>query len=154
MLYLEFYNNKLSESGRRLIRKAYDEARNRDHNQIAPEHILISIAEVERPFFNEVMQSLNLDPQTVLQVLETKLAKRPVFERGFKMSESFRTLLQNAYQHSRECRRLRIRSTDIFIALFKDEKSYPGELLKRLGTDRETVIQKIQSFIYNKVDQQ
>ena len=74
MLYLEFYNNKLSESGRRLIRKAYDEARNRDHNQIAPEHILISIAEVERPLFNGVMESLNLDPQTVLQVLETKLS--------------------------------------------------------------------------------
>lgn len=82
MLYLEFYNNKLSESGRRLIRKAYDEARNRDHQELAIQHIFAAFAKIERPFFNEVMQSLNLDPQTVLQVLENKLAKRPIFGRG------------------------------------------------------------------------
>ena len=153
MLDLEIYTDKIAESGRRLIRKAYEDARNRDHNQIAPEHILLSIAEVERPFFNGVMQRLNLDPQTVLQVLETKLSRRPVFGRGFTMSESFRTLLRNAYQHSRECRRLRIRNTDLFIAIFKDEKSYPVELLKRLGADREMAMQKIQSLIHN-VDRQ
>ena len=154
MLYLEFYNNKLSESGRRLIRKAYDEARNRDHNEISTQHVFASFAEIERPLFNKVMQSLNLDTQTVLQALETNLAERHAFGRGIQMSESFRTLLRNAYHYSRECRRLRIRSTDLFIAIFKDEKSYPVELLKRLSADHEMVMQKIQSLIHNKVDQQ
>ena len=143
MIDLEIYTDKIAESGRRLIRKAYEEARGRDHNQLAPEHLFVSIAEVERPFFNEVMQSLNLDPQVVIQALETKLDQRDYLGRGMKLSEPLRTLLSNALKHSREQGRRLIESTDLFYALFTDTHSYPVELLRRLGADREMVMQKI-----------
>ena len=143
MIDLEIYTDKIAESGRRLVRKAYEEARARDHNQLAPEHLFISIAEVERPFFNEVMQSLNLDPQVVIQALETKLDQRDYLGRGMKISEPLRTLLSNALKHSREQGRRLIEATDLFYALFGDTHSYPVELLRRLGADREMVMQKI-----------
>jgi len=143
MIDLEIYTDKIAESGRRLIRKAYEEARARDHNQLAPEHLFISITEVERPFFNEVMQSLNLDPQVVIQALETKLDQRDYLGRGMKISEPLRTLLSNALKHSREQGRRLIEATDLFYALFGDTHSYPVELLRRLGADREMVMQKI-----------
>ena len=143
MIDLEIYTDKIAESGRRLIRKAYEEARSRDHNQLAPEHLFLSIAEVERPFFNEVMQSLNLDPQVVIQSLETKLDQRDYLGRGMKISEPLRTLLSNALKHSREQGRRLIEATDLFYALFGDTHSYPVELLRRLGADREMVMQKI-----------
>jgi ATP-dependent Clp protease ATP-binding subunit ClpA len=147
MIDLEIYTDKIAESGRRLIRKAYEEARSRDHNQLAPEHVFVSIAEVERPFFNEVMQSLNLDPQVVLQALETKLSQRDYLGRGMKISESLRTLLSNALKHAHERARRLIESTDLFYALFKDMHSFPSELLRRLGADREMVMQKIQTRV-------
>jgi ATP-dependent Clp protease ATP-binding subunit ClpA len=103
----------------------------------------VSIAEVERPFFNEVMQSLNLDPQVVIQALETKLDQRDYLGRGMKISEPLRTLLSNALKHSREQGRRLIEATDLFYALFTDTHSYPVELLRRLGADREMVMQKI-----------
>ena len=133
MIDLEIYTDKIAESGRRLIRKAYEEARSRDHNQLAPEHVFVSIAEVERPFFNEVMQSLNLDPQVVLQALETKLGQRDYLGRGMKISESLRTLLSNALKHSHERGRRLIESTDLFVALFKDVHSFPVEMLQAAG---------------------
>jgi ATP-dependent Clp protease ATP-binding subunit ClpA len=147
MLDLETYADKCAESGRRLIRRAYEEARARDHSQLAPDHVFIAIAEVERPFFNEVMQSLNLDPQVVLQALETKLNQREYLGRGVKMSESLRTLLSNALKHAHERGRRLIESTDLFVALFKDPHSFPVDLLKRLGADREMVMQKIQTRV-------
>lgn len=147
MFDLETYTNKFSESGRRLIRRAYEEARSRDHNQVAPEHVMLAIAEVERPFFNEVMQSLNLDPHVVLQALETKLSQRDYLGRGIKMSDELRTLLSNALKHAREHGRSNIESIDLFVALFKDPHSYPAELLKRFGADREMVVQKIQTRV-------
>jgi ATP-dependent Clp protease ATP-binding subunit ClpC len=143
MIDLEIYTDKIAESGRRLIRKAYEEARARDHNQLAPEHLFISITEVERPFFNEVMQSLNLDPQVVIQALETKLDQRDYLGRGMKISEPLRTLLSNALKHSREQGRRLIEATDLFYALFGDTHSYSVDLLRRLGADREMVMQKI-----------
>jgi ATP-dependent Clp protease ATP-binding subunit ClpC len=147
MLDLEIFTDKIAESAKRLIRKSYDEAKSRNHNQIAAEHVLVSIAETERPFFNEVMQSLNLDPQVVLQALETKLGQREYLGRSIKMSESFRTLLSNALKHSHERGRRLIESTDLFVAIFKDAHGFPVELLKRLGADREMVMQKIQTRV-------
>jgi ATP-dependent Clp protease ATP-binding subunit ClpA len=147
MIDLEIYTDKIAESGRRLVRRAYEEARNRDHNQLAPEHVFISVSAVERQFFNEVMQSLNIDPQLVLQALETKLSQRDYLGRGMKMSDPLRTLLSNALKHSYEHGRRLIESGDLFVALFKDTHGYPVELLRRLGADREMVMQKIQTRV-------
>jgi ATP-dependent Clp protease ATP-binding subunit ClpC len=143
MIDLEIYTDKIAEGGKRLIRKAYEEARSRDHNQLAPEHLFLSITEIERPFFNEVMQSLNLDPQVVIQALETKLDQRDYLGRGMKISEPLRTLLSNALKHSREQGRRLIEATDLFYALFGDTHGYPVDLLRRLGADREMVMRKI-----------
>jgi len=147
MFDLETYTDKFAEGGRRLIRRAYEEARSRDHNQVAPEHVLVGLAESERPFFNEVMQSLNLDPQVVIQALEVKLSQRDYLGRGIKMSDSLRTLLSNALKHAHERGRRSIDSTDLFVALFRDMNGFPVELLRRLGADREMVIQKIQTRV-------
>jgi ATP-dependent Clp protease ATP-binding subunit ClpA len=140
---LEIFTDKIAESGRRLIHAAYTEAKSRDHNQIAAEHVLVSIAETERAFFTQVMQSLNLDPQVVLQALETKLSRSEAFGRGIKMSESFRTLLSTALKHSQESGRRVIESTDLFVALFKDKQGFSVKLFKQLGADSEMVVQKI-----------
>ena len=137
---LEVYTDKIAESGRRIIRKAYEQARGRGHNQFTSEHVFVSIVELERPLFNEVMQSLNVDPQAVIQALETGLHQREYTGRAIKMSEPLRRLLQNALMHSREQKRRLIESTDPFYALFADAHSYPVRLLRRLGADREMVI--------------
>jgi len=147
MLDLEIFTDKIAESGRRIIRKAYEDARTRDHSQLSPEHVLLSIADVERPFFNEVMQSLNVDPQVVLQAVENRLTQREYHGRRIVMGDAFRNLLSNALKHSYERNRKLIESTDLFVALFKDTHSYPVELLKRLGADREMVMQKIQTRV-------
>ena len=147
MFDLETYTDKFADSGRRLVRRAYEEARARDQNQVAPEHVLLAIAEVERPFFNEVMQSLNLDPQVVLQQLESKLGQRDYLGRGMKMSEGLRTLLSNSLKHAHERGHRNIEATDLFVALFKDAHSFPVDLLRRLGADRDMVIQKIQTRV-------
>jgi ATP-dependent Clp protease ATP-binding subunit ClpA len=147
MIDLEIYTDKIADSGRKIIRKAYDEARSRDHNQLAPEHVLLSIAETERQFFNEVMQSLNLDPQVLLQSLETKLSQRDYLGRGMKISEAMRTLLSNSLKQAHERGRRLIESHDLFVALFRDVHGYPVDLLRRLGADRELVIQKIQTRV-------
>ncbi|MCI0486935.1 MAG: hypothetical protein L0229_10080 [Blastocatellia bacterium] len=140
---LEIYIDKFAESGRRLFTRAYEEARSRDHNQLAPEHILLSITKIERPLFDKIMQSLNLDTEAVLDALEARLARNDYPGKGIKMSESVKTLLSNALRHARRKGRRAIESTDLFIALFKDEGSFPVDLLKRLGVERNRVVRLI-----------
>ena len=147
MLDLEIFTDKMAESGRRLIRKSYDEANLRRHNQFAAEHVLFSLSRTERSFFNEVMQSLNLDPQVVLEALEKQLTQLGDSSRGIKMSESFRMLLSNALKQAHENNRRAIESIDLFTAIFKDRKGGCSQLFQQLGATPEVIIQKIQRQI-------
>lgn len=144
MADLEIFTDKIAESGRELIRKSYDEAKRRTHNQILPEHILVAIAETESPFFNQVMQSLNLDPQVVLQALDTRLKQYKDIGRNIKMSEPFRSLLSDALQTAQRQNRRFIESTDMFRAIFMSQHSACVKLFEQLGATPEVVIEKLQ----------
>jgi ATP-dependent Clp protease ATP-binding subunit ClpA len=143
---LEIFTDKLADNSRRLIRNAYEEALARGHNQLSSEHIFIAIAKLESSLFNELMRSLTLNPQVVIEALETKLRQGAHSGRSIKMSESVRDLLSNSLKQAHEGGRRQIESTDLFVALFKDAGSYPMKLLRQLGVDREFMMQKVEDF--------
>src|SRR4029079_11436117 len=141
---MEIYTDKIGDSGRRVIRKAYDEARARGHNQLAPEHILVSIAKLEKDLFNDVMQRLKVDPISVQQEVESKLSEDDYRGRGIKISESLRVLLSVGLSRARRRGRGQIESSDLFIAIFEEPESTAVQVIKGLGLGREDVIGKIE----------
>src|SRR3954471_13235679 len=143
MIDFEQFQDKFSESGQRVMKRAYDESRRRDHNQVAPEHVFIALADLERNFFNELMQSLNVDPQAVASSLENKLTAREYLGRGMRMSDGLRMLLKNALDRARQRGKRSIDATDLFYALFQDRGSSPVEILRRLGAEPDVVVDKI-----------
>jgi len=144
MIDLGPFQDKFSESGRRVMGRAIEESRHRDHNIVAPEHILAALIEVERPLFNEVMQSLNIDPQAVIRALNEQLSVARQFTgRGVRLDPSCRTILKLALDRARSMGRNEIDSSDLFVALFQDRDSTPVELMRRLGADPDVVLQKI-----------
>jgi len=144
MIDLGAFQDKFSESGRRVMRRAIEESRHRDHNLIGPEHIFAALIEVERSLFNEVMQSLNLDPQAVIRAVNEQLSiDRQFTGRGMKVSHSVQTILQYALQRARQLGRSEIDSSDLLVAIFQDRESVPVDVMRRLGADPEVVLQKI-----------
>jgi len=124
--------------------RAIEESRHRDHNIIAAEHILAALIEVERSLFNEVMQSLNIDPQAVIRALNEQLSVARQFTgRGMRLDPSCRTVLKLALDRARSMGRNEIDSSDLFVALFQDREGVPVELMRRLGADPDIVLQKI-----------
>jgi len=144
MIDLGPFQDKFSESGRRVMGRAIEESRHRDHNIVTPEHILAALIEVERSLFNEVMQSLNIDPQAVIRALNEQLSVARQFTgRGVRLDPSCRTILKLALDRARSMGRNEIDSSDLFVALFQDRESAPVELMRRLGADPDVVLQKI-----------
>jgi ATP-dependent Clp protease ATP-binding subunit ClpA len=144
MIDLGPFQDKFSESGRRVMGRAIEESRHRDHNIIAAEHILAALIEVERSLFNEVMQSLNIDPQAVIRALNEQLSVARQFTgRGMRLDPSCRTVLKLALDRARSMGRNEIDSSDLFVALFQDREGVPVELMRRLGADPDIVLQKI-----------
>jgi ATP-dependent Clp protease ATP-binding subunit ClpA len=147
MLDFEIFTDKMAESGRRLIRKSYDEAKSRDHNQLAAEHVLFSFAKTERSFLNNMMQSLNLDSQIVQEALEKQLSQHRDSSRGIKMSESFRILLSDALKQARGNNHSAIESRDLFAAIFNNTEGFCSKLFRQFGIDSEIIIKEIQKQI-------
>jgi ATP-dependent Clp protease ATP-binding subunit ClpA len=147
MMDLQIFTDKIAESGRRLIRKSYDEAISRHHNQMTAEHVLLSFARTEPAFFDAVLQSLSLAPQVVLEALEKQLSRYEGNSRIMKMSESFRMLLSNAHKQARENNRRDIESTDLFAAIFTNREDFCSKLFWQFGAVPEVVIQTIQKQI-------
>ena len=62
MLDLGPLTDKFSESGQKIIYRAIEESRRREHNFLSPEHIFTVFGEVESNLFLESMQSIGADP--------------------------------------------------------------------------------------------
>ncbi|MCS6884446.1 MAG: ATP-dependent Clp protease ATP-binding subunit [Acidobacteriota bacterium] len=138
------FAERFSESGQRVMRRAIEESRKRDHNFISPEHIFVAISEVEKAFFNEVMQSLNLDPQAILKEIEMKLSVPKQYTgKRIKLSEATRELLTQGLRKARQAGRQTIDATDLFQSIFEDKNSEPVMVLRKFGADPDMVLAKI-----------
>lgn len=147
MLDLQIFTDKMAESARRLIRKSFDEATLRHHNQMTAEHVLLSFARTDPAFFNSVLQSLTLDPQVIFESLERQTSQYAGKGHGLKMAESFRILLSNAMKQAQENHRREIESIDLFTAIFTDREDFCSKLFQQSGATPEIVLQKIQMQI-------
>jgi len=68
------FGNLLGECAQAIIKKASEEVRSREHENLMPEHLLKAIAEMDAPLFDRAVRGLNLEPTAVVQRLDVKLA--------------------------------------------------------------------------------
>ncbi|RMG53585.1 MAG: ATP-dependent Clp protease ATP-binding subunit [Acidobacteria bacterium] len=151
---IDFGPYQFSESAKRVLSRAMEESRNLDHNFIGPEHIFLALIEVERSLFNEVMQSLNLDPDTVIRALHEVLSvPRQYTGRGMRV-HAVRPLLRIAYDRARQRGRKEINSADLFVSLFQSREGAPVEILRQLGADPDMVVKKIMTRVHTREERE
>ncbi len=71
--------SKIGESAQRIVDRAVEESRRRDHAVLGNEHIFLAFAQVEWDMFAQVMRDLELNPHAVLQSVEEHLNVVPAF---------------------------------------------------------------------------
>src|SRR5262249_43286409 len=149
------FSDRFSDSGQRVMKRAIEESRRRDHNFIAPEHIFVALTDVERPFFNEVMQSLNVDPQAVVNEIDTKLAVPKQYTgKRVKLADSTRELLTAGLRRARQNGRHTIEASDLFQALFDDRNGASVGILRKFGAEPEVVVEKISSRLRSREEKE
>ncbi|HEV2669063.1 MAG TPA: Clp protease N-terminal domain-containing protein [Blastocatellia bacterium] len=136
MIDLGPMTDKFSEAGQKVVRRAIDESKSRDHNFLGVIHLFMALIEVESALYVETMQAIGVDPNSVTLLLEEELAKSPIHV-GRKMAipEQARDLLNRALRRARAQGRRQIESYDLFAMLFTDMSGPPAEILRRLGVD-------------------
>ena len=142
--------DKFSETGQKVVRRAIEVSKSRDHNFLSVVHLFTALCEIESALFSETMQAVGIDPHSVTRLLEQELAKSPIHV-GRKMAipEPTRDLFNRALRRARSQGRQTIESYDLFATLFTDQSGVPAEILRRLGVDpadaTETITQRVRT---------
>src|SRR5262245_41666589 len=128
--------DKFSETGQKVIYRAIEESKSREHNFLSVEHIFTALSDVENALFTESMVTIGLDPQVVSRLLEAELTKRGQhIGRKMYIADTTRELFNRALKRARQNGRTQIESFDLFVTLFSDPNSVLGEILRRFRVD-------------------
>ena len=136
--------NKMAESAERVIDRALDEARRREHALLTNEHVCLAFAQVEWDMFGEVMRDLELNPHEILQALEEHLRLLPSAPgRELRVAPSTKLLFKLALLHASRCGRHTVEATDLFSAIFEETQGIPVSIIRRHGIEPEALVTRL-----------
>ena len=136
--------NKMAESAERVVDRALDEARRRDHALLTNEHVCLAFAQVEWDMFGQVMRDLELNPHEILQALEEHLRLLPsVPGRDLRVAPSTKLLFKLALLHASRSGRHTIEATDLFSAIFEETQGIPVSIIRRHGIEPEALVTRL-----------
>jgi ATP-dependent Clp protease ATP-binding subunit ClpA len=136
--------SKLADSAERVVDRALDEARRREHALLTNEHVCLAFAQAEWDMFGEVMRDLGLNPHEILQALEEHLRLLPsVPNRELRVAPSTKLLFKLALLHASRCGRHTIEATDLFSAIFEETQGVPVSIVRRHGIEPEAIVTRL-----------
>ncbi len=141
---LDIPQNKMAESAERVVDRALDEARRRDHALLTNEHVCLGFAQVEWDMFGQVMHDLELNPHEILQALEEHLRLLPIVPgRDLRVAPSTKLLFKLALLHASRSGRNTIEATDLFSAIFEETQGIPVSIIRRHGIEPEALVTRM-----------
>ncbi len=144
MTDLKEIRDRLSDKARRILDVAIEESRNRQHYYLGVEHLFIAFSIVEKKFFREVMEDLNLDNDHVISFLNEHLnISRQYIGFGLKIPPATKDVFRLAREEAHRWGRDELDSTDLFIAIFQENHSLPSKVFRSFGLDPDYVMRRI-----------
>lgn len=136
--------NKMAESAQRVVDRAVEESRRREHTLLTNEHVLLAFAQVEWDMFAQVMRDLELNPHEILQALEEHLRMVPAFaDRDMRVAPATKLLFKLAFHHASRAGRQAVEAVDLFSAVFEESQGVPVSIIRRHGVDPELLVARI-----------
>ena len=141
---LDISPGKVAETAQRIIDRAIEEARRREHTLLTNEHLFLAFAQVEWDMFAEVMRDVDLNPHTILQAIEEHLHMIPSFaERDLRVSPATKLVFKLALHHASRAGRQTIEAPDLFAAVFEETQGIPVSILRRHGVEPDVLVSRL-----------
>src|SRR5438874_11091961 len=136
--------SKIGESAQRVVDRAVEESRRRDHALLTNEHIFLAFAQVEWDTFSQVMRDLELNPHEILQALEEHLHVLPTFAgRELRVAPATKLVFKLAFHQASRAGRQTIESSDLFSAIFEESQGVPVSIIRHHGVEPEVLVARL-----------
>ena len=138
MSSLEIYNQRFTDSGRRVFVRALNGARGRGQNYVVVEHFIEALCAEEERLFQLLASLLKIDLDQVQTVMAKRLEIFPQQASGsLRLAPATIALVKLAWEIARNDQRPAIEAFDLILALARDDRGLLIELLKGLNADIE-----------------
>ena len=136
--------NRLAESAERVVDRALDDARRREHAVLTNEHVCLAFAQVEWDTFGQLMQDVHLNPHQILHALEDHMNALPTASgRELRVAQSTKLLFKLAMLHSSRSGRHTVEATDLFSAIFEETQGIPVSIIRQHGIEPSTLVSRL-----------
>ncbi|RZV38850.1 MAG: ATP-dependent Clp protease ATP-binding subunit [Candidatus Acidulodesulfobacterium acidiphilum] len=144
MFNLDYYEDKLSESGYRVLTISIEESKRRKHFYLGPEHIFYALTLVDEDLLNEIFLELRIDKRKIMKLLNDYMMSSDQYVgEGMKIPLQTRNLFKSAYDYAQSAGRNLIESSDFLMVMFQEPSSAPNKVFKALGVDSVVLADKI-----------
>jgi ATP-dependent Clp protease ATP-binding subunit ClpA len=141
---LDISPSKIGETAQRIVERATEEARRREHALLTNEHFFLAFAQVEWDLFAEVMRDVELNPHRILEAIEEHLHMMPSFAgRELRVSPATKLVFKLALHHASRAGRQTIEAADLFSAVFEETQGVPVSILRRHGVEPEVLTARL-----------
>ena len=141
---LDIPPGKIADMAQRIVDRALEEARRREHAVLANEHLFLAFAQVEWDMFAEVMRDVELNPHSILQAIEEQLHLTPSLGgRELRVSPATKLVFKLALHHASRAGRQTIEAGDLFSALFEETQGVPVLILRRYGVEPDVLVSRL-----------
>jgi ATP-dependent Clp protease ATP-binding subunit ClpA len=146
---LEIYNQRFTDSGRRVFAHALNGARGRGQNYVVVEHFIVALCAEEERLFRLLAGLLKIDLDQVQTVMAKRLENFPQQASGsLRLAPATIVLLKQAWQIARNDQRPKIEAFDLILALARDDRGLLVEFLKGLNADVEGAQEALRALDY------
>src|SRR4026209_182392 len=140
--------SKIGESAQRVVDRAVEESRRRDHALLTNEHVFLAFAQVEWDTFSQVLRDLELNPHEILQELEQQLQVLPTYAgRELRVAPATKLVFKLAFHTASRAGRQTIEAADLFSAIFEESQGIPVSIMRRHGVEPELLVPRISSHM-------
>ncbi len=140
--------SRLAESAERVVQRALEDARRRDHHLLTNEHVCLAFAHVEWDTFCQLMQEVQLNPHEILHALDDHMQALPAASgHDLKVAQSTRLLFKLALLHSSRAGRHSVEATDLFTAVFEETQGVPVRIIRQHGIEPAMLVSRIVSHV-------
>jgi ATP-dependent Clp protease ATP-binding subunit ClpC len=141
---LDISPTKIGETAQRIVDRAIEEARRREHALLTNEHIFLAFAQVEWDTFAEIVRDIELNPHTILQAIEEHLHVVPSFAgRELRVSPATKLVFKLALHHASRAGRQTVEAIDLFSAIFEETQGVAVSILRRQGVEPEVIASRL-----------
>ena len=133
----------LNQDVNEILSSAYQEARQRKHEYLTPEHVLYAALHLEYP--RDVLAECGGDPDDIRTELDHHLNDNvPRVSRGDpQQSLGFQNVVERAVFHTESASKDEVEVGDLLVSIFDEEQSFGAYFLKKAGIKRLALLEVI-----------